>query len=516
MKKIISLILSVLLIFSVCVPALAAQEEEYPTVYVIGARVLHIQAADGTSLFPNEGVDTEAVIKEAIKPCLEKLALGMLTDNYEAWAQEFYEAVIKVMGKLPLDKNGEASDGSHPVHPYNHSLPQKTSNYGDQDYRLSYDWRISPIETAELLKKYIDEVKAVTKEDKVNIIGRCYGANVVQAYLTLYPEHAVNNVDDVAYLSSSVDGIDALGALFTGDIELDDQAITNFVDYYMENGDLIEDETVRAFINVTVELLNEVTVLGLTGNALELFVDRVKNDIFPLVLKDTFAGWPSYWAMLPADKYEQAISFIFNGVEDEYAKFIEKCDNYHYNVQLKATETLKSLDAQGIDFYMISKYNFPDFPIFEGATALSDGNTTVVRQSFGATCADHGTVLSEKYINSLEDKTYLSPDLKIDASTCLFPETSYFIKNMHHETFPAAINQFALKVMNGEATVSDGTYSQYLLYNGSSVLEPVEGLDEDSETPKKNVLMIFISFITKLMNILTKLFNGELSLNLSE
>lgn len=511
MKKIISLLLSCLLIFSFCVPAFAADEER-PTVYVIGARVTHIYAADGSLLFPNDSVDVAQVIKDAIRPCLQKLALGIMTDNYEAWAQEFHKAVIKAMGKMPLDKNGEVSDGSYAEHPYNYSLPKKSSNYGAYDYRLWYDWRTSPLETAELLKKYIEEVKAVTGEEKVNITGRCYGANVVQAYLTLYPEHALANVDDVAYLSSSVDGIDVLGAAFTGDIELDDQAITNFADYYMENGDLIEDEETRALIMAAVELFNEVKVLGLTGDALELFVETVKDDIFPLVLKDVFAGWPSYWAMVPAEKYEEAKAFIFKGVEDEYAGFIEKCDNYYNNVQLKAEETLRELDRQGIDFYMISKYNFPDFPVYEGATALSDGNTSVKRQSFGATCADHGTVLSQKYLNSLEDKTYLSPDLKINAATCLFPETSYFIKNMHHETFPAAINDFAMNVMNKEATVSGGQYSQFLLYNGTSTLQVIEGPDEDATKPASNPIALLLNFLARLAKFIERIFKGEISL----
>ena len=511
MKKIISLILCVILAFSLCAPALAA-DSEHPTVYVIGARVTHLYNADGTLLFPHEGVDEAQVIKDAIKPCLEKLALGMLTNNYEAWAQEFYDAVIKAMGKMPLDKNGEASDGSYPEHPYNYSLPKKTSNYGTEDYRLWYDWRISPLETAEVLKKYIEEVKEVTGEKKVNIIGRCYGANVVQAYLTLYPDHAVANVDDVAYLSSSVDGIDILGSVFTGNIELEDQAVANFVNYYMENEELIEDEGTRAFISATVELFNDITVLGLTGDALELFIKQVRDDIFPLILKDVFAGWPSYWAMVPADKYEQARDFIFKGVEDEYAGFIKKCDDYHFNVQLKAEETLKELRERGIDFYIISKYNFPDFPLYKGATALSDGNTTVKRQSFGATCAEFGTVFSDWYVRTLKDKTYLSPDLKINAATCLFPETSYFIKNMHHETFPYAINKFALDVMNSEATVSGKQFSQYLLFNSNAALEPITGPDEDSTKPSGNALSSLLRFLAEFAKFISRLLNGELSL----
>lgn len=513
-KKIICVILTLIMVVSTAAPCMAANYyDEKPSIYVTGARVTHIHAADGSLLFPNDDVDVGEVVKEALRPCFQKLAKGVITGDYEEWAKEFHKAMIEIFGDMALDKNGEVSDGSYPEHPYNYSLPYKTSNYDVMDYRLWFDWRISPLEVAVDLKNYIDEVKSVTGEKRVNIIGRCYGANVVQAYLTLYPEHALANVDDVSYLSSSVDGIDALGALFTGDIELEDQAVNNFVNYYMENKDLIDDEETKALIVATVEMFNYISVLGLTGDALELFLRRVRNDVFPLVLKDTFAGWPSYWAMVPADKYEEARDFIFAGVEDEYAGFIKKCDDYHNKVQLNALQTLKNLNARGIDFYIISKYNFPDIPIYEGATALSDGNTTVLRQSFGATCAEHGDVLSKTYISSLGDKRYLSPDHKIDASTCLFPETSYFIKNLHHETFPAAINNFAVAVMNHEATISGAEYAQYQLYNGTANLEAIEGLDEDGDGYEEPKRLIFIRFFAAWLRILKRIFSRGLDIN---
>lgn len=513
MKKAITLILSLVLIFSLCLPAAAVKNEEHPTIYVLGARVTSIHAADGTQLFPNDSVDAGEVLKEYLKPCLEKLAVGILIDDYEEWAAAFHEAIMKVFGELALDGNGEASDGSGTKHPYNHALPKKTSGYQVYDYELCYDWRLSPLESAELLKAYIDDVKGATGESKVNLLGRCYGANVIQAYLTLYPEHAIENVDDVSYLASSVDGLDSLGALFTADITLDPDAVNNFVDYYMENGDLIENPETRSLITTAVEMLNYISVLGLTLDACELFVDRVKEDIFPRVLKDTFGGYVSYWSMVPAEKYEQARDFVFAGVEDEYAGFIRKIDRYHNEVQLKAEETLKYLDSRGIDFYIVSKYSYPDIPVHESATALSDGFTSVKRQSFSATCANYGEVLSDDYIASLENSKYLSPDHKIDAATCLFPETSYFVKDIYHDTFPHAINSFAISLMNSEATVSSGEYPQYVRYTGwSEPLVPIEGLDEDGTKEDEPKFLVFIRFFTAVLNFIKKLFNGEISL----
>lgn len=515
MKKTISILLTLILMFSMAVPAFAADYDEKPTIYVTGAQTNDLYAADGTRIYPQD-TDEMAILKEAIVPCVKKLIPGLLTGDYEEYAQEFYNYFMEAYGTIGLDKNGEASNGSHPQYTiYNCGVPKKTSGYGEWDYRFWYDWRISPITAAEELKIYVDMVKEATGESKVNLMGRCYGANVIQAYITLYPEHALANVDDIAYLSSSIDGIDMLGSVFTGDFEFEDQAIENFLDFFVNNEGLIEDAEMSLFILTFVEMFNEIKMLGLTGDAVEALIDQLKYDLIPLILKDSFGSMPAYWSMVPADQYEKARAFVFDGCEDTYAGLIEKIDNYYYNVQVKTEDTLLSLSEQGIDFYIVSKYNFPDYPLFKGATAQSDGNTVVTRQSFGATTADYGEVLSDKYINSLEDTKYLSPDHKIDASTCLFPETSYFVKDLHHDSFPYSINIFAMNLMNHEATVSGGEYSQYLNYVGwYDPMVPVEGLDEDGTKAEEPKQMIFIRFFTVLLNFITKILKGEFEFSL--
>ena len=79
-------------------------------------------------------------------PCLEKLAIGLVLDDYEAYAQEFYNAFVPIYEDIALDKNGEVSDGSHPARNiHNADLPKKSGGYGEWDYRFWYDWRISPL-----------------------------------------------------------------------------------------------------------------------------------------------------------------------------------------------------------------------------------------------------------------------------------------------------------------------------------------------------------------------------------
>lgn len=111
------------------------------------------------------------------------------------------------------------------------------------------------------------------------------------------------------------------------------------------------------------------------------------------------------------------------------------------------------------------------------------------------------------------DGTQLFPNDSVDAATCLFPETSYFVKDIYHDTFPYAINSFAISLMNSEATVSSGEHPQYVRYTGwSEPLVPIEGLDEDGTKEDEPKFMVFIRFFTAILNFIKKLFNGEISL----
>lgn len=509
MKKFLSLILCLTMIFSLALPCFAVYEE-YPTIYVTGAQTNNIYSADNKRIYPWD-TDLSAVIKEALKPCLEAFATGFVTQDFEEYADVFYSYLAPVFEEVKLDKNGEASDGSHPEkHSSTVTIDKKQSNYGIWDYRFWYDWRLSPVVTAEELKDYIDAVKIATGKDKVQLVGRCYGANVIQTYLTLYKEHAIENVSDAAYYCSSVMGIDFMSALFAGEVKLEPKAVSNFVDYYMENEGLIEDEATAGLVMTLVELFQQVEVLGLGTEALEYVFNMVKDDLIPRVIRDSVGSWPSYWSMVTPELYEKARDFVFADCKDEYAKFIEKTDAYYYGVQLKVDETLLELQDAGVNILVFTKYGFPAYPLNEGAATQSDADTSVYRQSFGATSADYGEVLSDKYIKSLEDTRYLSPDLKIDASTALLPERSWFVKNLHHNNH-AALHDMTLEIMRYDLTVESEKYPQYL-YNENDVLTPITGVDEDAAKAPANPLVTLLRFITSLFKVFANLLS-KLGLN---
>lgn len=506
MKKIISLILCLTLMFSLAVPAFAAPEE-LPTIYITGAQTNNLFSADGERIYPLD-VDATALLKESLGPCLEELALGYLMGDYEQYAEKLYSYVAPVFEKVMLDGNGEATDGSRPeYHSSTVSVSNKQSGYGMWDYRFWYDWRLSPVVTAEELKDYIDRVLEATGKDKVQLVGRCYGANVIQAYITLHKDHALEYVSDVAYYASSVDGIDFMSALLSGDVTLNDKAVSNFVEYYIEHEELIEDNELSLLIYTLVELFQQVSVLGLGTEALEDLFNTLKADLVPRLVRAIIGTWPSYWAMVTEDKYKQSRDFIFGDCKEEYAGLIEKTDKYYYDVQLCTEETITELQAKGINFYIFSKYGFPEFPLHEDALLQSDSYTTVTRQSFGAITANYGEVLSDEYIAGLTDTKYLSPDYKIDASTCLLPERSWFINNLHHNNFEV-LHNMTLEIMRYDLTVDNEEYPQYI-YHENNVLTPITAPDEDNSKPADNPLASLMRFLTAFFNMIAKIFRGE-------
>ncbi len=513
MKKIISVFLCLILMLSLAVPAFAAGEvEEYPTIYVTGAQTNNLYSADGELIYPTS-VDLMEQVKKALIPCVQELALGFLRDDYSDYADTLYEYLSPIYEKVVLDKNGEASDGSRPeYHSATVAVSNKQSNYGMWDYRFWYDWRLSPIVTAEELKAYIDRVTEATGKDKVQLVGRCYGANVIQTYITLYKEHAIENVSDVAYYASSIEGIDFMSALFSGEVVLEAQAIANFLNSYADYNNLIENEDISVFVFALVELFNQCKVLGLGTDAVQLLFDTIKDDLLPKLLPAVIGTWPSYWSMVTPELYTKSVDYILGENKEEYAEFIKKTDKYHYEVQLTARDTILELQNKGINFYIFTKYGFADMPLYEGATIAGDSYTSVPRQSFGAEAASFGEVFPEAYLSSLEDKTYLSPDLKINAATALLPERSWFIRNLHHNEF-AALHDMTLEMMRYDFTVENEKYPQFMNYEGGLDFSAIEGTDEDYNKPKTGPLAALMKFLSAFVNLIVRLFKGEISLD---
>ena len=528
MKKLLSVVLTVIMLFAVAAPALTASAtDNCITVYVegYGHKLYKNNIATEENRIYDIDADVGAIVSEVLKPCLEKLALGFLTQDYDAYCDELYNAMAPLYDEVRLDKNGEVTDnsgwgGNMLTDPYYISYGAGLTG---GRITFQYDWRLSPMANAEILEKFIDRVCREQGVQKVNLLGRCLGGNIVSAYL----ENA-NNLDKInkviMYIPSTA-GISTIGAVFTGNIVIDSDAVNNLADYLIGDQQMINDPFMQEFILALLEMLNYATVLGIGTGTIEYIVENVKDNIIPRLVRDTYGSFTSFWAMCPADQVDEAVEFCYgtDELKEEYAGTIEKIYAFK-NIQLNSDKVLTNLKANGKDIMVISKYDIPNLPFSEDGKTQSDFMAETYRSSFGATTADFGKVLSASYINKMSDdaKKFLSPDLKIDASTCLFPETTWFIKNCAHATFPDTVdvlmNNF---LINDNFTVfSDEAYPQFMAYSedaetGAESLVPVTGTDEDAEKPSKNQerYSVFMRFFKAIISFFTKLFNGELNLS---
>lgn len=533
MKKLISLLLTLLMVLSAIAPltATAAYEVDKisdptidtPLVYVRGAgKNLYKNNVDNEDerIYPVK-VDTDAII-EALDVITVDLIKGLISDNYEEYVDDVYDVFAPIFEEVVLGKDGNVKDNSG--NGQQDPIPSRWSGFKVWDNDYGYDFRVDLVETAEDLAKYIDQVKAATHQGnkKISLLGRCLGTNLIAAYLRTQYDHAIANVDNIILYVPATDGVDFISKLFSGKLEVQADNLDEFADYFLNNKMNIEDQALVDFVTVFLEFLEYAKVLGLGMDAFQLLVDRLQTELIPRLGLASFLSFPSYWTMVNPEDYEDAKALVFAGKEEEYAGLIEKIDYYYENVQLGFTDFLEELKDSGkMKVNVIAKYNIPNIPICEAANRLGDFISSTYQLSYGATCADHGEVLTQEYIDSLADKKYLSPDLKIDASTCRFPDNTWFMKNSHHDYFPNGGNELIAELVDRKAedlTVwnaqSFTQFTEQVAVEGDSeaIFVPVEGVDpeEPEKSESEERFSIFIRFFTAILNFFKKLFNGEL------
>lgn len=481
MKKILSVLLCAVLLMTVFVPAANAysgSKNVLPIISVEGrSKTNPIYASSGEQIFPVAYKD-DAII-ESVKECLPSLGKALVTGDYEPWAQKVYECIAPYYAGLIFDENGEMIDkGSRVVFEYDENSPARY-NHNSLDYRFQYDWRMDPMGVADDLDVYIDCVLKATGQKKVSLTGRCYGANIIAAYLYKY---GCEKIDTVVFYAQIATGSFMAEMTFAGKFALDTAA----VEAYLRNGgkSLTGDELIDTFLCETVAYLNSFGGLEIPTDIAKLIVDKLYPAVAPKILPATYATFPSMWSMISDDNYETAKSVIFNGQEEKYAGLIEKTDNYHYNVQVGLEDILNECRSKGMNVGVITKYNTPNPPIYENSIENGDNVVMVSKASFGAVAADYGKVLSDDYIASA-DPRYISSDAIVDAGTAAFRDSSWFIKDCPHSTFPKCIDTLIRAICNfdGQMTVNDDEeYPQFLKYDAETkTLSPLEDKPDNAK-----------------------------------
>ena len=493
MKKTVSVFLSLLLVFLGCVPALAAGASggAVPTVYIVGGNG-GLKNAEGEMVLPIE--TPEGYLGEAVKDCAADLAKALVLrtpEAKEAYKEKLISWMAPIYEKVVLDRSGDPI-GEYVVtngwsaDPF--VIPEVMPDYktGDgydiRSYEFYYDWRLDPFVNADRLEAYINAILRGTGAEKVNLLGRCEGGTILMAYLSAYGHEKVNKV---FFNTTASNGYILATAAFSGEMEFSSADINRFLknnpNFSLDDLDLSSlsmGDDLLALLKAMLDASSASPGIDLTGRLLDRFYTDLIREILPDVLLVSYGTFPAVWAMVDNDHFDAALSYVFAGREAEYAGLIERIVYYHENVSLKTEELLRACEADGVEVGTVTKYGYPAMPLYKESDLLSDGHALVRDVSFGATASTHTGALDEKYINRRVSEgkgKYISADKKIDASTGMFPDASWYIGNLEHQYFPYLIDDLtqAFFVSDGMTVDTDPAYPQFMVFNEEYRLDPL-------------------------------------------
>ncbi len=224
MKKMLSLLLAVLLVFGAMPLAFSAAADEkdardYPTIIVPGYSSSDL-FLDGEQIW---GVDKRDILNTVLsKIAVFGRGLGELALKKPAYLTKLLgEEIQNYVGKLEMHPDGTSvynietypNDAAHTQYAYLYAnehgahvhepeiMKDIAKQYGADGtshiYAFQQDFRCSAVDCAAALDRYIDDVLAFTGAEKVNIIAMSHGGQTVAAYLSLYgmEKNVINNLD---------------------------------------------------------------------------------------------------------------------------------------------------------------------------------------------------------------------------------------------------------------------------------------------------------------------------------
>lgn len=529
MKKLISAILSIVMVLALAVPAFAAVDTsvDYPTIYLEGKGNITIYNEDGTPAKNPDSIDIAAYVEEKAAPVLKDFALAITTGDYSKWIASLTELMAYIYDGQTIGGDGQPDGNYTKADALNANPSAKTSNFGLMDYIFKYDWRLNPMDTADKLDAYIEKVLEVTGAEKVNIMARCLGTQPTISYLYKSYNGMYDHdfrVANVVLDTPSCAGYVTIGALLSGRITMDGDSVDKFVTYYMNNKGLFESSEMNDMATVFVSIFNRLNAIGYGSDVVAKVINDCGDELISSLGLATYAGYPSYFSMVGDEYYEDAVNTIFysDELKEEYAGFIEDIEEYHNALGKVNEETglagyeqlLLNLKEMGVNTAVLAKYGAMQLPLFEGCEITGDMRGTATELSLGATASNIDSKLSDEYLeeakNNGTDK-YISADEQIDASTCLLPDTTWFVKNIAHDNFPVEVNEIALEFLraDGETTVftSEKACGQFMDYL-SGTLEKVTGSDSNiiDDSWGNDWMSILKRFIQSIINGILKIF----------
>lgn len=459
MKKILTVLISIIIALGSVLPCFAAVEKcgcgELPVIYVAALGSAQVVRDTGTQdetvLFRPE---TERALK-IFAPAVPAAAKLLIDKDYDKFGDVLIECVNELFGDLALDGDGNSKPNVATADRH----PDSAEHGTDRSYYFGYDFRLDPVDIAKKLHTYIEEVKELTHHDTVRFKSSSMGGVVVASYLRLYGSE---DIETIIFQCCPLQGTAVAGELFNGKVEINKDALLNYARCALPS---LDSDFLGGLLYMLIDILEAVGIWDTLLVIADELILNLQDRVYDECLIPIFGTLPGIWSFVPDEYYESGKEYMQLN-NSAMSGLVAKLDFYHYEVQGKLESLLNSARSSGTQIYIVAGYNMQRTPLVTAYTATSDGTVDTCFATCGATCAPIGETLAEGYTQAhFTEKNYISPDRKIDASTCILPECTWFIKDMLHSTTHDGHKEFYRILLDSETqlTVFDmEKYPQFL------------------------------------------------------
>ena len=479
-QKLISLWLAVALLLPTAFAASAsASDADLPIVCVGGESEIYAIKEDGTWYFPKQEYADE-VVAAAVPELIPLFAKAVVTNDYTEWSEKALEAIAPIYDSIKPNPDGTLPAGT--VNDWSWSPGQLDLRSAAHKYYMYWwDFRLSPLDVADDLHAYIQEVKQQTGSDKVVLASRCAGSSVEAAYLTKY---GTEDVAKCIFICNALHGFDFADLSLSGNVTIPGGALYR----YLEEYDLLGGLDARV-ATIVMSMLKAMNKNASADEILALFMkiyDKIGPSFISPYLRE-FYGISLGYVSTVDEHFDDYLEYVFPTAElkTEYAPIIEKAKAYHETVQCHIDELLQRIDGEGTPVYFIANYGEQQYPVGPMSEYQGDQLANVMDQSFGATAAKMTETLPESYLAAQTEKgleAFISPDRQIDASTCMFPWQTWFIKNLRHWFHGGDLLELVAAIAHTDNASVDtlAGFPQYLnAKEDHSALEPAKEVNEN-------------------------------------
>ena len=489
MKKALSFILCAVMLVMCVVPCFAAEnakapqgqkECNYPVILVRGMDFTGLTADMGTE---NERGAVKSVTAGSIfKTVFKVLSTSLFTLSLDRGVEQIVDFVQDIMGSLACDENGNSKynvttvtyDGAVALHPELYDVEEAACEYGmaktladvygaENIYFYVYDWRLDPYDNADDLNAVIDRaLNEHPGKEKVDIVCCSMGGMQTSVYMGKYGYSRINKV---MFMSAAFLGAYVTTDLFQGKVQITADNLANYCAYASRDNEKL---------GKLVSFASKIGIFKLAQSLAKKFTDRYSEMAYSEFLLDTFGTMPGFWALVLPEAYDDCMEYMFpdDAARAKYAGVIEKAQRLH-ELSLEREDMLKNAAEDGVSITVTANYDIPLIPVYERAGVNGDGILETEPMSGFAKVAAYGEKLE-----GVTAGRYVSADLAVDASGCLFPDYTWIIKGAPHVSGSVNTDYADFLVwlvgFEGQPTIDSSVlYPQFMLSGTDETLSPL-------------------------------------------